>query len=226
MPNSRTSPSSGIYSLRHWALTFKLTQQQIKTTRFAHHWDTTIRCRYFCRHRLYSRLTTPHRRTPVSSRVSRPDLVPVSFSSFTFLREGITLQQSCQDGVVGTVTVEERRASSTQSVPRSPLIRSPAPYATPEPYPYPPPLVTKEQTSILTQCEYSYGASTFLFFSRFTISASFTVSRLAYSIGKNSSPALYSKLVSVLLTSYRVTTPPFFWKGTIAAGRLWRVKPL
>ena len=104
MPNSRTSPSSGIYSLRHWALTFKLTQQQIKTTRFAHHWDTTIRCRYFCRHRLYSRLTTPHRRTPISGRVSRPDLAPVSFSSFTFLREGITLQQSRQDGVVGTIT--------------------------------------------------------------------------------------------------------------------------
>ena len=104
MPNSRTSPSSGIYSLRHWALTFKLTQQQIKTTRFAHHWDTTIRCRYFCRHRLYSRLTTPHRRTPISGRVSRPDLAPVSFSSFPFLREGITLLRSRQDGVAGTVT--------------------------------------------------------------------------------------------------------------------------
>ena len=105
MPNSRTSPSSGIYSLRHWALTFKLTQQQIKTTRFAHHWDKTIRCRYFCRHRLYSRLTTPHRRTPISGRVSRPDLAPVSFSSFPFLREGITLLQPRQDGAAGTFTL-------------------------------------------------------------------------------------------------------------------------
>lgn len=115
MLNSRTSPSSGIYSLRHWALTFKLTQQQIKTTRFAHHWDTTIRCRYFCRHRLYSRLTTPHRRTPISGRVSRPDLAPVSFSSFPFLREGITLLRSRQDGVAVTVPTENpqfRRNSS------------------------------------------------------------------------------------------------------------------
>lgn len=75
-----------------------------EATRFALHWGTVARCCHFCRHRLNSRLTTPHRRTPVSSRVSRPDLVPVSFSSFTFLREGITLQQSRQDGVVRTVT--------------------------------------------------------------------------------------------------------------------------
>lgn len=103
MPNSRTSPSSGIYSLRHWALTFKLTQQQIKTTRFAHHWDTTIRCRYFCRHRFYSRLTTPHRRTPISGRVSRPDLAPVSFSSFPFFARrynssALTSRWGCGDG--------------------------------------------------------------------------------------------------------------------------------
>ena len=75
-----------------------------KATRFALHWDTAIRCRLFCRHRLNSHLTTPHRRIPVSGRVSRPDLVPVSFSSFTFLREEITLQHSQQDGVAGTVT--------------------------------------------------------------------------------------------------------------------------
>ena len=75
-----------------------------EATRFALHWGTAIRCRLFCRHRLNSHLTTPHRRTPVSGRVSRPDLVPVSFSSFTFLREGITLQRSRQDGVAGTVT--------------------------------------------------------------------------------------------------------------------------
>lgn len=41
---------------------------------------------------------------PVSGRVFRPDFVPVSFSSFTFLREGINLLQSRQDGVAGTVT--------------------------------------------------------------------------------------------------------------------------
>lgn len=41
---------------------------------------------------------------PVSGHVFRLDFVPVSFSSFPFLREGITLLQSCQDGVAGTVT--------------------------------------------------------------------------------------------------------------------------
>lgn len=76
-----------------------------EATRFALHWGTAIRCRHFCRHRLYSHLTTPHRRTPVSSRVSRPDFVPVSFSSFPFLCEDITLQRSRQDGVAGTVTL-------------------------------------------------------------------------------------------------------------------------
>lgn len=79
-----------------------------EATRFALHWGTAARCCHFCRHRLNSRLTTPHRRTPVSGRVSRPDLVPVSFSSFTFLREGITLLQSRQDGVAGTVTHAKR----------------------------------------------------------------------------------------------------------------------
>lgn len=40
----------------------------------------------------------------ISGRVSRLDLIPVSFSSFPFLREDITLQSSRQDVVVGTVT--------------------------------------------------------------------------------------------------------------------------
>ena len=41
---------------------------------------------------------------PVSGRVFRLDFVPVSFSSFPFLREGIILLRSRQDGVAGTVT--------------------------------------------------------------------------------------------------------------------------
>ena len=52
MPNSRTSPSSGIYSLRHWALTFKLTQQQIKKNKI---------------------------RTPLGYNNSMPLLLPASF---------------------------------------------------------------------------------------------------------------------------------------------------
>lgn len=77
-----------------------------ETTRFALHWGTAARCCHFCRHRLNSRLTTPHRLTPVSSRISRLDLVPISFSSFPFLCEDITLQRSRQDGVAGTVTLQ------------------------------------------------------------------------------------------------------------------------
>ncbi len=89
-------------------LIFIRAKKQLSTyTRFALHWDTEIRCCHFCRHRLNSHLTTPHRRKPVSSCVSRPDLVPVSSSSFTFLREGITLLQSRQDGVVGMATVQK-----------------------------------------------------------------------------------------------------------------------
>ena len=41
---------------------------------------------------------------PVSGHVFRLDFVPVSFSSFPFLREGIILLRSRQDGVAGTVT--------------------------------------------------------------------------------------------------------------------------
>ena len=44
---------------------------------------------------------------PVSGHVFRPDFVPVSFSSFPFLCEDITLQRSRQDGVAGTVTMQD-----------------------------------------------------------------------------------------------------------------------
>ena len=81
-----------------------LRQASPEATRFELHWGTTIRCHYFCWHCLSSRLTIRHRRMPASGHVFRPDFVPVSFSSFPFLRESITLLQSRQDGVAGTVT--------------------------------------------------------------------------------------------------------------------------
>lgn len=48
---------------------------------------------------------------PVFDHVFGPNLIPVSFSSFPFLREGIILQRSRQDGVTATVTVEDSEST-------------------------------------------------------------------------------------------------------------------
>ena len=103
-PNRHTILPITLHMLSHNS-SAPLRHASHEATRLAHHWDTTIRHCYFSWHHLDSHLTTQHQRMPVSGRVSRLDLIPVSFSSFTFLREGITLLQSRQDGVVGTFTV-------------------------------------------------------------------------------------------------------------------------